>query len=296
MMPSLDDYLQRCATRIEGVMERCLQEPVGLAPQLHQAISYSVFAGGKRLRPVLAYAAAQACGSDIEVADQAACAVEFMHAYSLIHDDLPAMDDDDLRRGKPTCHIVFGEDVAILAGDALQALAFQVLSESDHPEPRQRIRMIQILSRASGHQGMVAGQAYDLASEGQERSLEQLEAMHSLKTGALIRASVRLGALSVDGVTDQQLDQLDQYAQQIGLAFQIKDDILDIEADTETLGKPQGADLEKQKATYPALLGLEGAKQKMMECYQRAIGALELFGEDAQYLRLLAQHFIEREY
>ncbi|MDF1643968.1 MAG: polyprenyl synthetase family protein [Pseudomonadales bacterium] len=295
-MQHLDSYLLQCKTRVESTMEKCLREPFELAPQLHEAICYSVFAGGKRLRPVLAYAAAQACGAHVAIADRAACAVEFMHAYSLIHDDLPAMDDDDLRRGKPTCHKVYGEDVAILAGDALQTLAFQVLSESDHPNPQQLLQMVQVLSRSSGYLGMVGGQAYDLASEGQERNLKQLQAMHSLKTGALICASVRLGALSVDGVSDQQLNQLDQYAQKIGLAFQIKDDILDVEADTETLGKPQGADVAKKKATYPALLGLEGAKQKMLVCYQQAINALEPFGEEAQHLRLLAQYFIEREF
>jgi geranylgeranyl pyrophosphate synthase len=295
-MQHLDSYLLQCKTRVESTMEECLRESLELAPQLRDAICYSVFAGGKRLRPVLAYAAAEACGAHLAIADRAACAVEFMHAYSLIHDDLPAMDDDDLRRGKPTCHKVYGEDVAILAGDALQALAFQVLSESDHPNPQQLLQMVQVLSRSSGYLGMVGGQAYDLASEGQERNLKQLQAMHSLKTGALICASVRLGALSVDGVSDQQLNQLDQYAQKIGLAFQIKDDILDVEADTETLGKPQGADVAKKKATYPALLGLEGAKQKMLVCYQQAINALEPFGEEAQHLRLLAQYFIEREF
>ena len=292
----LERYLQQCKTSVEEVMASHLKERFELAPQLYEAISYSVFAGGKRLRPVLAYAAAQACGSNRGVADRAACALEFIHTYSLIHDDLPAMDDDDLRRGKPTCHKVFGEDVAILAGDALQALAFQVLSEDSSSGPREQLKMINILGRASGYRGMIGGQAIDLASEGQRRSLEQLEQMHSLKTGALIRASVQLGALNVDGVTDQQLKQLDLYAAQIGLAFQIKDDILDIEADTETLGKPQGADLAKQKATYPALLGLEQAKEKMMSCYQQAIAALESFGDDAEYLRLLAEHFIKRKY
>ena len=292
----LERYLQQCKVSVEEAMACYLKERFELAPQLYEAISYSAFAGGKRLRPVLAYAAAQACGSDRGVADRAACALEFIHTYSLIHDDLPAMDDDDLRRGKPTCHKVFGEDVAILAGDALQTLAFQVLSEDSSSGPREQLKMINILSRASGYRGMIGGQAIDLASEGQQRSLEQLEQMHSLKTGALIRASVQLGALNVDGVTDRQLQQLDLYAAQIGLAFQIKDDILDIEADTETLGKPQGADLAKQKATYPALLGLEQAKEKMTSCYQQAIDALEPFGEDAKYLRLLAEHFIERKY
>ena len=292
----LERYLQQCKVSVEEAMASYLKERFASAPQLYEAISYSVFAGGKRLRPVLAYAAAQACGSDRGVADRAACALEFIHTYSLIHDDLPAMDDDDLRRGKPTCHKVFGEDVAILAGDALQTLAFQVLSEDSSSRHQEQLKMINILSRASGYRGMIGGQAIDLASEGQKRSLEQLEQMHSLKTGALIRASVQLGALNVNGVTDQQLQQLDLYAAQIGLAFQIKDDILDIEADTETLGKPQGADLAKQKATYPALLGLEQAKEKMMNCYQQAIAALESFGGDAEYLRLLAEHFIERKY
>ncbi|MBV1916023.1 MAG: polyprenyl synthetase family protein [Pseudomonadales bacterium] len=292
----LERYLQQCKTSVEEVMDSYLKERFELAPPLYDAISYSVFAGGKRLRPVLAYAAAQACGSDRRVADQTACAVEFIHTYSLIHDDLPAMDDDDLRRGKPTCHKVFGEDVAILAGDALNTLAFQVLSEGSSPAPSTQLRMIHLLSRASGYMGMIGGQAFDLASEGQEINLAQLEQMHSLKTGALIRASVQLGALNVEGVTDQQLHRLDLYAAQIGLAFQIKDDILDIEGDTETLGKTQGADLAKQKATYPALLGLEQAKQKMMGCYRKALEVLEPFGDDAEYLRLLAGYFIERKY
>ena len=295
-MAKLEQYLQQCKSSVETAMKLRLAHSFDLAPQLYEAICYSTFAGGKRLRPVLVYAGAQACGADSSVADSAACGIEFMHTYSLIHDDLPAMDDDDLRRGKPTCHKIFGEDVAILAGDALQALAFEVLAEDDKLEPIQQIKMIQVLSKASGYRGMVGGQAYDLASEGQERSLQQLQQMHELKTGALIRASVRMGALSVKGVTDQQLLQLDVFAGHLGLAFQIKDDILDIEADSETLGKPQGADVEKQKATYPALLGLDGAKQKMQDCYQQSMNALEPLGNNAEYLALLAQHFIEREF
>ncbi|MBL4583373.1 MAG: polyprenyl synthetase family protein [Pseudomonadales bacterium] len=292
----LESYMVECKTRVEGVMQLCLSEPFELAPQLREAMSYSAFAGGKRLRPILVYAAAKASGSEAQLADSAACAVEFIHAYSLIHDDLPAMDDDDLRRGKPTCHKVFGEDVAILAGDALQALAFTVLAEMDHPNPRQLLQMVRILSHASGYLGMVGGQAFDLASEGKSRTLEQLQAMHSLKTGALIRASVQLGGLCVPGVAKQKLSQLDEYAAHIGLAFQIKDDILDIESDTETLGKPQGADQAKLKATYPALLGLDGAKEKMIQCYALALSALETIDGDTQCLRLLAQHVIERDF
>ena len=294
-MGYLEEYLISCKTQVEALMADHLKPTLTVAPQLHKAICYSTFAGGKRLRPVLAYAAAEACGAERASADTAACALEFIHTYSLIHDDLPAMDDDDLRRGKPTCHKVFGEDVAILAGDALLTLSFQVLSENDQIDPAQLIKMINLLAHASGYLGMVGGQAYDLASEGQQRTVHQLQEMHALKTGALIRASVQLGGLSAGGASEQQLLQLDRYAGHIGLAFQIKDDILDIEADTETLGKPQGADQLKQKATYPALLGLEGAKQKMQECYQQALEALEPFGADGEYLRMLAAHFIERD-
>ncbi|HEY5717665.1 MAG TPA: farnesyl diphosphate synthase, partial [Motiliproteus sp.] len=229
------------------------------APRLQDAMRYSIFNGGKRLRPVLVYAACSALKGQDEQADAAASAVECIHAYSLIHDDLPAMDDDDLRRGKPTCHIAFDEATAILAGDALQALAFEILASDRNLSADHRIEMLRLLAQASGSQGMVGGQTLDMEGEDQQLSLEQLQEMHSLKTGALIRASVLLGGIASGRADEDALEALQQYADAIGLAFQIQDDILDIESSTEQLGKTQGADLARHKSTYPALLGLEGA-------------------------------------
>jgi geranylgeranyl pyrophosphate synthase len=256
---------------------------------------YSVMNGGKRIRPLLLYASAdalQAPASMKQDMDRLACALEYIHSYSLVHDDLPAMDNDDLRRGKPACHRAFDEAAAILAGDALQSEAFALIANSTL-DSHVRIELIRYLATASGATGMVGGQAIDLAAIGQDIELSHLEAMHRLKTGALIRASVALAAIA-SGANQEQQHALDLYAINIGLAFQVQDDILDIESDTTTLGKTQGADLALGKPTYPALLGMAGAKQKLESLYQAAIAALEPFGQEAARLQQLADFIVKR--
>lgn len=283
--------------RVDQHLDQWLPKPTGPEARLQEAMRYSVIGGGgKRVRPVLVYAAGQALKIPLDQLDACACAVEIIHAYSLIHDDLPAMDDDALRRGRPTCHIAYDEATAILAGDALQAFAFEILATDPALEisAERRIEIIQLLAKASGSIGMAGGQAIDLAAVGQSLSLEQLENMHRLKTGALIRASVLLGAMCSDQTSQQQLDALSTYAHCVGLAFQIQDDILDVIADTETLGKPQGSDIEQNKPTYPALLGLEGAKDHALEQHQKAMQALEIFDSSADILRQLSAYIIER--
>ncbi len=264
---------------------------------LHQAMRYAVLGGGKRIRPTLVYAAGAAVGALLEALDGPACAVELIHAYSLIHDDLPAMDNDELRHGQPTCHKAFGEALAILAGDALQALAFQVLSQDVAmvADPAIRLRMAGILAQAAGSRGMAGGQAIDLAAVGRDDlSLAELENMHIHKTGALIRASVLLGALSQPAVEPVALERLDRYAKCIGLAFQIRDDILDVIGDTATLGKAQGADRALGKPTYPALLGLDGARVHARALYDEALTSLAPLGEEAEPLRWIAGYIIDR--
>lgn len=268
------------------------------ATQLREAMRYSLFNGGKRVRPTLAYASALAISDDAldtqsELLNRIACALESLHSYSLVHDDLPAMDDDDLRRGKPTCHIAFNEATAILAGDALQTFAFELLSQAEGVDAKTQIALIRQLANASGVQGMVLGQAIDLAAVDKTIDLAQLENMHRHKTGALIRASVSMGATALNATTEQ-LKALDIYAAAIGLAFQVQDDILDVIADTETLGKQQGADIARNKPTYVALLGLDGARAKAQELHQQALAALENFGDSANYLRALSAYIIER--
>ena len=266
---------------------------------LHQAMRYAALGGGKRIRPTLVYAAGAAVGALLETLDGPACAVEFIHAYSLIHDDLPAMDNDDLRHGQPTCHKAFGEALAILAGDALQALAFQVLSQDQAmvSDPAIRLRMAGVLAQAAGSRGMVGGQAIDLAAVGRDDlSLAELENMHIHKTGALIRASVLLGALSQSTIDPAALERLDRYAKCIGLAFQIRDDILDVIGDTATLGKAQGADRALGKPTYPALLGLDGARVHARALYEEALASLEPLGAEAEPLRWIAGYIVDRSY
>ena len=272
-----------------------------IAPQkLHEAMRYSALNGGKRVRPFLVYATGRALGATLEQLDGPASAVELIHVYSLIHDDLPAMDNDDLRRGKPTNHKAFGEAMAILAGDAVQSLAFHILAHDDtiSVSAERRLKMVDTLAHASGSRGMCGGQAIDLEAVGQQLDLPALENMHIHKTGALIRASVTLGALcykgSCEGSSETQLKQLDHYAKCIGLAFQIQDDILDIEGDTATLGKPQGSDLARDKPTYPALLGMDGAKQRAHELYDEAINSLTDLDERADPLRWMAEYIISR--
>ncbi len=293
----LADIFQHYQQRITTALDQCL--PAGdVAPaRLHEAIRYCVLAEGKRIRPVLVYATGAAMGVAEARLDPCACAVEIIHAYSLIHDDLPAMDDDALRRGRPTCHIQYDEATAILVGDALQGLAFEVLtSASDQGIAAAKcLQMITILAAASGSRGMAGGQAIDLYSVGQQLSLEELNTMHNHKTGALIKASVQLGALCADNIGAEALAALGEYAGHIGLAFQIHDDVLDIEADTATLGKPQGSDQHNNKPTYPGLLGLAGAKQAARDMYRQAIQALAGFDEKADSLRQLAAYIVERK-
>jgi len=283
--------------RAEAALDARLPGDAKIPERLHQAMRYSTLGGGKRMRPLLTYAAGHALGLAAENLDGPACAVELIHVYSLIHDDLPAMDDDDLRRGKPTCHKAYDEATAILAGDGLQALAFQVLAAdpSIAVPAENRIAMIEALAVASGSCGMVGGQAIDLDSVGKALDLPGLENMHIRKTGALIRASVRLAALAKPGLAKETADKLDHFAKCVGLAFQIQDDILDEESDTQTLGKTQGKDRDHNKPTYPALLGLAGAKQKAADLHADALASLAGFGAEADYLRGLASFIIQRK-
>ncbi len=293
---SLNDFINAAQARAEAALDARLPPANKLPERLHQAMRYSTLGGGKRLRPLLAYATGHALGLAPEVLDGPACAVEFIHVYSLIHDDLPAMDNDDLRRGKPTCHKAYDEATAILAGDALQAQAFQVLAcdPSIAVPVENRLAMIEALAQASGSCGLVGGQAIDLDSVGKALDLPGLENMHIRKTGALIRASVRLPALAKPGLAPEISDRLDHYAKCIGLAFQIQDDILDEESDTQTLGKTQGKDRDNNKPTYPALLGMPGAKAKARDLHEQALASLDGFGEEAFYLRELASFIVQR--
>ena len=287
-------FLHTCQQRINIALENILPPPTEPASRLKNAMRYSALNGGKRVRATLVYAAAQAVSGKIpECTDNIACAVECIHVYSLVHDDLPAMDDDALRRGQRTCHIAFDEATAILAGDALQTLAFECLATANLSS-EQRCEMVLTLARASGAAGMVAGQDMDLAAEGKQIALSELESLHRHKTGALIRASVQLGAIAANASSEQKIA-LDNYAAAIGLAFQVQDDILDIESSTEELGKQQGADLALNKSTYPSLLGVENAKQHALDLYSEAISALALFDGHADPLRQLAYYIIERK-
>lgn len=288
-------YLDQCRQQVDRELNRCLARHA-TSERLLETMRYSVLGGGKRVRPALCMAAARAMGSDESTALAPACALELIHAYSLVHDDLPAMDDDDLRRGRPTAHIAFDEASAILAGDALQTLAFALLSDAPALSDRQRVTMISELARASGHQGMVGGQAIDLESVGRQLSVAQLEAMHRHKTGALIEASVRLGALTSETVTECQLSNLTDYASALGLAFQVQDDLLDIEGDTEVIGKRQGSDAARAKPTYPALLGIEGARQHLARLLDEALSALESFDSEADTLRAMADYVVARSH
>lgn len=289
-------YQSRCQARVDAALETLFDAPSNELDRLYQAMRYSVTNGGKRVRPLLVYAACEALGGNLDQADGAACAVELIHAYSLVHDDLPAMDDDDLRRGKPTTHKAFDEACAILAGDGLQALAFEVLADRrrNPQDGDTRLAMITALAQASGPAGMVGGQAIDLGSVGIRLDQAALETMHRHKTGALIEASVRLGALASGRADDALLRALQVYARAVGLAFQVQDDILDVESDTATLGKTQGKDQAADKPTYPALLGLDAAKDYALELRDQALHALRPLGEAAEPLRALARYIVER--
>lgn len=287
---SLKKLMDHYRQRVDAELARCLPAPTIQPTRLHEAMRYAVLNGGKRIRPVLVYVAGTAVGAPLTALDHAACAVELIHAYSLVHDDLPCMDDDDLRRGKPTCHKAFDEATALLVGDALQSLAFQTLAQS------KSIEMINILATAIGSRGMAGGQALDIDAVGKSLNLIELENLHIHKTGALIRASVKMGALAKPDLSPDILQLLDHYAKCIGLAFQIQDDILDETTDTETLGKPQGSDRAHNKPTYPSLLGLQGSRQMAEELIDNALNSLTIFDEAADPLRQLAHYIIDRKF
>ena len=292
----IDAYQTSSQDRVNAALERLFVAPAPELARLYEAMRYSVMNGGKRVRPLLAYAACEALGAAAEQANGAACAVELIHAYSLVHDDLPAMDDDDLRRGQPTTHKAFDEACAILAGDGLQSLAFSALLDPrlNTLDAETRLRMVAALALAAGPAGMVGGQAIDLGSVGIKLDQTALEFMHRHKTGALIEASVQLGALASGHASADDLQALNLYARAVGLAFQVQDDILDVESDTATLGKRQGADIARDKPTYPALLGLEAAKAYALELRDLALHALRPFDASAEPLRDLARYIVDR--
>lgn len=282
--------------QVENALERCLPAVDEPPLHLHEAMRYSVLSGGKKLRPILAMVTCKALGGDPEAVLPAACALELIHAYSLIHDDLPAMDDDALRRGRPTCHIAFGEATAILCGDALQALAFELVAGAPALSAQQRLDMVAELARAAGHSGMVGGQAIDLAAVGSLPDMTALEFMHRRKTGALIEAATVIGAISAGAGDKPVVSTVRRYAAALGLAFQVKDDLLDIEGETNTIGKQRGADAERNKPTYPALLGIDAARGHLGMLHEEACAALAQLDGDTRLLRDLADFVVERHY
>ncbi|HIJ97040.1 MAG TPA: polyprenyl synthetase family protein [Desulfuromonadales bacterium] len=294
----LKQYLTEQCARIDAALERFLPRETELPHSLHKAMRYSVFAGGKRVRPILLLAACQAVGGDSERAVPAACAMEMIHTYSLIHDDLPAMDDDDFRRGNPTNHKVFGEAIAILVGDALLTEAFKLVSDSRYAagcQPSARLAVIHEIATCAGSYGMVGGQVVDMESEGREGiDLPTVQYIHTHKTGALIKASVVAGALLGDADA-AKLAAISRYGEAAGLAFQIADDILDIEGTTEQIGKDAGSDEARGKATYPAAIGLSAAKEEAQAMMDEAMRALEIFGSEADPLREIAAYIVKRK-
>ncbi|MEF1172344.1 (2E,6E)-farnesyl diphosphate synthase [Vibrio sinaloensis] len=293
----MQEALTSLQQRSNQQLERWLDTLPHQQQPLIDAMRYGLLLGGKRARPFLVYITGQMLGCSLEQLDTPAAAIECIHAYSLIHDDLPAMDDDELRRGQPTCHIKFDEATAILTGDALQTLAFTILAEGQlSPEAEaQRIMMVKVLAEASGAAGMCMGQALDLAAENRVVSLQELEEIHRNKTGALMKCAIRMGALAAGEKGIEVLPLLDKYADAIGLAFQVQDDILDVISDTETLGKPQGSDQELNKSTYPALLGLEGAINKAHTLLNEALQALDAIPYNTELLEEFARYVIERK-
>jgi len=293
---NLENYLSERISLVDEALSRWLPGEETLPFTLHKAMRYSVFAGGKRLRPILMIAACEAVGGDAQQVLHAACAMEMIHTYSLIHDDLPAMDDDDFRRGLPTNHKVYGEATAILAGDALLTEAFRLVADTDanrEVPPVVAVKVIEILSRHAGSQGMVGGQVVDMEAEGKEIDFPTLEYIHTHKTGALILASVKIGAL-LGGGNKEQIAALTRFGGAAGLAFQVADDILDVIGDQDELGKDVGSDQARGKATYPALLGIDGARQRAAELCELAIDALTPLGESAEPLRILAHYIVNR--
>lgn len=295
----MTQFVKTLAQHQQRVTEKLNQYITAAHPisvQLNNAMSYGALLGGKRIRPFLVYAVGEMLGSTLESLDPLACAVECIHAYSLIHDDLPAMDNDDLRRGQATCHKKFDEATAILAGDALQSLAFDIISIPNAQFASQtQLKMINRLAKASGDHGMCAGQALDLAAENKQVELSSLEAIHHAKTGALIQVAVELGALSKPDLTTGELQLLTTFAKTIGLAFQVQDDILDVVGDTQTLGKPQGSDIAQNKSTYPALLGLAQAIKKTESLQQEALHALSQLPYNTELLESFTRYIINRD-
>lgn len=280
---------------ITSFIQQNLPPKASIPSRLHEAIRYAALGEGKRIRPLLIYATGEVLEIASEILDYPAAAMELVHTYSLVHDDLPAMDDDDLRRGKPTVHKKFDEATAILVGDALLTQAFEILG-SCNLDPALKANWISALAKAAGSNGMIAGQSIDLISENQQLDLEQLQTMHSLKTGALIAASVEMAFLAKPDLSNIEKDSLKEFAQGIGLAFQIRDDIIDVESSTELLGKKQGADQERGKSTYVSLLGLDSAKEKADEVFAAACDHLNCFGTKAEPLRWLGEYIVNRKY
>ncbi|OOF58362.1 (2E,6E)-farnesyl diphosphate synthase [Rodentibacter myodis] len=295
-MSQFSQELKLVQTRINHFLETQFDGIESHNAPLRDAMKYGLLLGGKRVRPFLVYATGKMLGAKEETLDYAAAAIEAIHAYSLIHDDLPAMDNDDLRRGHPTCHIAFDEATAILAGDVLQSFAFDILTQAPSLSAEQKLSLVQLLARASGVQGMCLGQSLDLISEHKQIGLDELERIHRNKTGALLTAALKLGFICSPHFSDKTLEmRLTNYAEAIGLAFQVQDDILDIEGDSAEIGKPVGSDLGLDKSTYPKLLGLAGAKQKAQDLYQTALSELEKIPFDTTALRALAEFIITRK-
>jgi geranylgeranyl diphosphate synthase type II len=295
-MLDLDSYLTSQKKRINRALESLLKTS-DKPDRILEAMTYSLMAGGKRIRPVLCVAAAEAAGGNPEDALPAACALEMVHTYSLIHDDLPAMDDDALRRGKPTCHMAFDEATAILTGDALLTLAFQTLASielSNAEQAAKWLRVIRLISYAAGYCGMIQGQMLDITSEGRQLTLAELKSLHRLKTGALIEASISSGAV-LGGLNSNKISMLESYAHNIGLAFQVTDDILNVEGDPEIMGKAVGTDKLRNKSTYPSLLGLKKSKDFAGKLVENALQALETFDQKAEPLRAIAKYIVERK-
>jgi farnesyl diphosphate synthase len=295
-LSALDSLLRQQAERVERALERWLPAAQIQPTRLHQAMRYAVLAGGKRIRPALVYATGQALGVEAGVLDGPAAAVELIHAYSLVHDDLPAMDDDDLRRGRPTCHRAYDEGTAVLVGDALQSLAFYVLARDEGlaVSAERRLAMIETLAMAAGSRGMAGGQALDLEAVGRSLNPAELENMHIHKTGAILRACVRMAALASPGAAEVTLERLDRYAKCIGLAYQVRDDILDVEGTTERTGKVQGADAARQKPTYPAVLGLARSIELAGQLHEQAMESLSALDARADPLRWLSAFIVQR--
>lgn len=288
----IDHYTDRVTRKLDASLPSDGERP----ERLHDAMRYAVFNGGKRVRPLLVYAAGECVGVPEHALDAPAAAIEYIHTFSLVHDDLPAMDDDDLRRGKPTVHRQYDEATAILAADALQPLAFSVLADVDEVPAETRVQLVRLLADACGSVGMTGGQAIDLGAEGNVLSATEVEHMYSLKTGALIHASVMSACLLANDLAREQAEALDAFSRGIGVAFQVRDDILDVEGATETIGKPKGSDERLRKATYPALFGLDVSRARCDDLLDRGLAHLDVFGDAAEPLRWLARYIVERSY